>query len=65
MPSLAVFAILRRGSFVLCRFGYDSAFCRTQHILDKYPIPRGGVTDQHVRHRAHEPAVLNDRRAAQ
>ena len=38
--------------------------CRSQHIFDKNPIPRGGVADQHVRDRADKPPVLNDRAAA-
>ena len=34
-----------------------------QHILNKNSISRGGIVDEHVRNRADELAVLNDRRA--
>ena len=40
-------------------------FHLTEHILNKYPIPRGGIIDQHVRHRTDNLAVLNDRAARQ
>lgn len=32
-----------------------------EHILNKYPIPRGRVADQHMGDGAHDPAVLHDR----
>ena len=32
-----------------------------QHILNKNPVPRGGIVDQHVRDRSDELADLNDR----
>lgn len=35
-----------------------------QHILNKDPIPRRGVVDEHVGHCPHQLAVLNDGRAA-
>ena len=34
-----------------------------EHILDEDPIPRGGIADQHVRHRTDQPAVLQNRAA--
>ena len=34
-----------------------------EHILDKDPVPRGGIADQHMRDRADKPPVLNDRDA--
>jgi len=33
---------------------------RGEHILDKYPVARGGVVDQHVRDRSDELAILDD-----
>ena len=33
---------------------------RVQHIFDKYSIPRGGIVNQNVGHRAYQPAVLNN-----
>ena len=38
---------------------------RIQHILNENAIPRGGIVYKHVRHRAHELAVLDNRRARQ
>ena len=35
-----------------------------EHILNKYSVARGGIVDEHVRYRADQLAVLNDRRAA-
>ena len=35
-----------------------------QHIFNKNPVPRGGIADEHVGHRADEVPVLNDRAAA-
>ena len=40
-----------------------SASACTEHILDKYTVPRGGIVYENVRHRAHELAVLDDGRA--
>ena len=34
-----------------------------QHILNKDPVPRGGIADQHVRDRTHKTSVLQDRAA--
>ena len=34
-----------------------------QHIFDKDPVPRGGIADQHVRHGADKPPVLQNWRA--
>ena len=31
-----------------------------QHILQKDPVPRGGIVDENVGDRAHDLAVLND-----
>ena len=39
--------------------------CGIEHILNKNSVPRGGVADQHVRDRADELAILDDRAAAQ
>ena len=36
-----------------------------EHILDENAVARGGVIDQHVRDRADELAVLDNRAAAQ
>ena len=36
-----------------------------QHILGEDAVARRGIVDQHVRHRAHELAILNDRAARQ
>ena len=38
--------------------------CRIQHILDKNPIPPRWIIHQHMGHRAHQPAVLDDGAAA-
>jgi hypothetical protein len=35
-----------------------------EHIFNEYSVPRGGVIDQHVRHRADELAVPDDGRSA-
>ena len=42
-----------------------SARHRVYHILDKDPVPRGRIVDQHVGDRTDELAVLNDWAAAQ
>ena len=34
-----------------------------EHIFNENAVPRGGIVDQHVSHRADELAVLNDGRA--
>ena len=34
-----------------------------QHIFNENAVSRGGIVDEHVRYRADELAVLNDRRA--
>ena len=36
-----------------------------EHILHKDPVPRGGIVDQDVRHRAHDLPVLDNCGAAQ
>ena len=36
-----------------------------EHIFEEDSIPRGGIVDEDVGHRADELAVLNDRRTAQ
>ena len=35
-----------------------------EHIFNKDAVARGGVADQHVRHRANEASVLQDRATA-
>ena len=35
-----------------------------QHVLDKNPIPSRGIIHQHMRHRTHKFAVLNDQTSA-
>ena len=37
---------------------------RIEHILNENAVSRGGIVDQHVRDRADELAVLDNRRAA-
>jgi hypothetical protein len=34
--------------------------CGIQHILNENSVPRCGIVDEHVRHRADELAVLNN-----
>ena len=34
--------------------------CGGEHVLDKYPISRGGIVDEDVGHGSHQLAVLND-----
>ena len=39
--------------------------CGVEHIFNEYSVSRCWVVDKHVGDRAHELAVLDDRRAAQ
>jgi len=34
--------------------------CRAEHILNKNPVARGGIADQHVGHGTDQLAVLDD-----
>ena len=47
----------------LRRLRLHLTFRRIQHILNENSIPLGWICNEHVRHRADELAVLDDRRA--
>ena len=40
------------------------SLCRIQHVLNKNPIPPCRIIHQHMGHRTHQLAVLNDGTAA-
>ena len=35
--------------------------CRIRHIFNEYSIPRGGIIDENMGHRAHQFSVLYNR----
>ena len=45
--------------------GHNACLPRGKHILNEYPIPRGGIADEHVGDSADEMPVLDDRGARQ
>lgn len=48
----------------LRRLALGRRICRLHHIFRKNAVAPGGVVYQHMRHRAHQPAVLQDGAAA-
>lgn len=55
------FYFFRQGSRITCRFVLPQRLWHIfKHILNKDAVARGGVADEHMRDRPHDPAVLHD-----